>query len=229
MEHYVYIHAKRDTGEIFYVGKGIKKRAWVSEGRHPHWINTVKKHGYTAHILESFDNEQDAFGMERYLIASYRTLGAKLVNKTDGGEGVSGRVWKPTQEQIERNRKSGKLRMQTSEGKSTLRKMWDAAHTLEARKKTSASLKEYFSDPLERARRALANGGIPFRCLTNGVAYLTQAEAADAIGVGAGNLCNVLRGERPHTKGYTFSHLTRLECLTIWPDYPPELFNHVPD
>ena len=89
-DFYVYIHTRNDTGEVFYVGKGIGDRFKLKTSRNPHWHNIVKKHGYKIQILEHFDTEIDAHCMERYLIASYRSLEVKLCNLTDGGEGTVG-------------------------------------------------------------------------------------------------------------------------------------------
>ncbi len=89
---YVYIHRRKSDGQIFYVGKGTRDRAWAKDGRNSHWHNVANKHGFTHHIISRFSSEVCAFSLERALIGFY---GRKnLVNKTDGGEGVSGH--KPT-------------------------------------------------------------------------------------------------------------------------------------
>jgi hypothetical protein len=89
---YVYVHRRKSDGQIFYVGKGTRDRAWARDGRNSHWRNVVSKHGFTHHIISRFSSEVCAFSLERALIGFY---GRKnLVNKTDGGEGVSGH--KPT-------------------------------------------------------------------------------------------------------------------------------------
>lgn len=89
MIFYTYLHTRNDTHAVFYVGKGKDNRAWCKR-RNVHWRNIAEKHGYSVHILEEFDNEQDAFAHERYLIASFRSLGFTLSNATDGGDGTSG-------------------------------------------------------------------------------------------------------------------------------------------
>ena len=95
-DFYVYIHTRNDTGEVFYVGKGLKHRPHESTSRNKHWHNIVKKHGRSVVILETFESESDAFSMERYLIASYLELGIRLVNQTAGGDGKYG--WKASDE-----------------------------------------------------------------------------------------------------------------------------------
>lgn len=93
MDHCVYLHRRKTDGKVFYVGKGYRKRAKSIHGRNKHWINTVKKHGYTIEIV--IDGIQDwyAIELEISLISLYgRKDQGKgiLVNMTDGGEGFLG-------------------------------------------------------------------------------------------------------------------------------------------
>lgn len=103
-DFYVYVHRKATTGEIFYVGKGCGKRAYaVGVDRSVHWNRLVKKHGHTIELVASGLQEWYAHELERELIAYHgrKNLGlGPLINKTDGGEGVSGLVF--TQESLKR-------------------------------------------------------------------------------------------------------------------------------
>lgn len=85
---YVYVHVRKDTGRIFYVGKGSGNRAWVIKRRNVHWANVSKKAGYDIVIIRSGLIEQDAIDLEIAMIAGIG-LG-NLCNKTDGGDGLSG-------------------------------------------------------------------------------------------------------------------------------------------
>lgn len=88
---YTYIHKTADQGQTFYVGKGKGVRATWRHTRSAHWNSVVKKHGgFQAHITDTFDTEEEAFAHERFLIASLRLFGVRLVNKTDGGDGPAG-------------------------------------------------------------------------------------------------------------------------------------------
>ena len=89
---YVYIHRKADDDSIFYIGKGQGKRAYHQNSYHRSklWHQTVFSHGLKVEIIESFHSEKDALSFERYLIASYRLLNQPLINKTNGGQGLSG-------------------------------------------------------------------------------------------------------------------------------------------
>lgn len=87
---YVYVHRRASDGRIFYVGKGSGNRARQPWMRNKWWKHTVGKHGLNVEIVAWFENEADAFALERDLIAWYgRDV---LVNLTDGGEGATGYV-----------------------------------------------------------------------------------------------------------------------------------------
>ena len=100
MNYYVYLHRKKVTGEVFYVGKGKGRRSKVSKNRSKFWKAIVNKHGYTIEIVCDGVQEWYAIELEKELITFYgrRDLGnGSLVNMTDGGEGTSGH--KMTEEQ----------------------------------------------------------------------------------------------------------------------------------
>jgi hypothetical protein len=87
---YTYSHATPE-GRIFYIGKGQGKRAYVEYGRTQYWKNVVAKHGKpVVQILANWKTEAEALDHEILLIDCFRDMGYKLVNLTDGGEGVVG-------------------------------------------------------------------------------------------------------------------------------------------
>ena len=91
-DYCVYAHCKKDTNEVFYIGKGLPKRARSGSFSHrnEHWVRIVKKHGFYPVILYKNLSEQEAFNIEINLIEE---IGREnLCNITDGGEGTSGRV-----------------------------------------------------------------------------------------------------------------------------------------
>lgn len=92
---YVYEHWRPDTGVIFYVGKGHGDRAYATKNRnkrHSEIITSLRIAGFTVQvrIVVNGLTEKAAFDAERELIANWRSLGAKLVNLTSGGQGLSG-------------------------------------------------------------------------------------------------------------------------------------------
>lgn len=89
--YYVYLHRK-PSGEIFYIGKGKKARAYDKSGRSAHWQSLVSKYGYEIEILykdlseiESFQIEVDVIGMLKLT-----RQGGTLINQTLGGVGAKG-------------------------------------------------------------------------------------------------------------------------------------------
>lgn len=86
---YVYTHSRPD-GSVFYVGKGSGRRAWhFTKGRNPHHKAIIKKYGVDNIVVTLYpcESEQVAFDLEKKMIAEREGL----ANKTDGGEGSSGR------------------------------------------------------------------------------------------------------------------------------------------
>lgn len=53
MDFYVYRHIRRDTGEVFYIGKGFKNRAYSFLNRNPYWHNIVNKCGFDVEISKT--------------------------------------------------------------------------------------------------------------------------------------------------------------------------------
>jgi hypothetical protein len=85
---YVYVHRRKTDGSVFYVGKGIGRRAWSFLNRNPYWKSIAKKYGFTVQIVVNNINEICAFSIERASIKFYGRQ--NLSNMTDGGEGISG-------------------------------------------------------------------------------------------------------------------------------------------
>lgn len=96
MIHYVYTHSRPDTEDefgIFYVGKGIGRRARRFAGRSPYHKNIIAKYGkenIIVRIVKEFKTEVDALAYEVELISKLRGMNIDLVNFTDGGEGWTG-------------------------------------------------------------------------------------------------------------------------------------------
>ena len=86
--HYTYAHAK-PNGTIFYIGKGIGRRAY-SKNRNDYWKRIVAKYGYEVQILAHWDTEAEALDHEVLLIACMKDMGIELCNLTNGGEGATG-------------------------------------------------------------------------------------------------------------------------------------------
>lgn len=88
---YVYVHRRLVTGKPFYVGKGRANRSHQHCSRNPHWRNIVAKDGgFDVEFVAKKMEEELAFLVEVETIDKYRRLGVGLVNRTNGGDGVSG-------------------------------------------------------------------------------------------------------------------------------------------
>jgi hypothetical protein len=112
-EFYTYGHYTED-GRLFYIGKGVGRRAQLKTNRNKHWHHTVAKYGLKVQIFAKWATEKEALDHECLLIAYYKNeVGIKLVNCTDGGEGSSGFVM--SAEQKAKLSASSKLKWQDPE------------------------------------------------------------------------------------------------------------------
>jgi hypothetical protein len=95
--YYVYAYIRNNTspngaaGTPYYIGKGIKDRAWSNA----HNVNLPTER-WRIIIISSNLTDIGAVALERRLIRMWGRLDIGtgcLRNRTDGGEGTSGRVW----------------------------------------------------------------------------------------------------------------------------------------
>lgn len=141
---YVYVHSRRSNGEPFYVGKGLGARSTRPSNRSEHWNRVVAKAGgfYASHVSQNLDEEL-AFLLECELIDNYRRRGVRLVNQTDGGDGMSG--FQPSQEtrgRMSASKKGKHLRKRTPEEKIAMsERMKGTTRSPQTRAKMSASKK----------------------------------------------------------------------------------------
>lgn len=85
-QFYVYTHKDPATGEIVYVGKGTRERAWICRGHtaggrsaeHAQWLNHIHERGYTmldvVSIVESNMEKSPALKKELEMIDALRPL-----------------------------------------------------------------------------------------------------------------------------------------------------------
>jgi len=141
---YVYEHIRKDTGEVFYVGKGKGKRHCSKQNRNQYWHNVVNKAGgFCYRIVCKDESEELILLAEIEKINQLRMLGVTLVNLTDGGEGITG---------LKHSEKSKQLMSQKLKGKSH-------KHTFESIEKIrQANTGIVFSDERKNKLRQKALG-----------------------------------------------------------------------
>ena len=217
---YVYAHRKASNGEIFYIGKGTSNRAWWFYGRSQRWNRTAKKYGVTVELLAENITEDDAFELEKQLIAS---IGRKqLCNHTDGGEGMSGWVASDkTRAKFSIIRKGRKHTDEAKRKMSEQRKgvpksskhIANIAAALKDRPKSKAhkralseSHKKVIRNP-EWGRKSGEARKKPVFCATNGQTYLGVRDAAASLGLNSCSVARVANGIYKHTKGYFFQYV----------------------
>lgn len=81
---YTYAHIRKDTNQIFYIGKGAGRRMFRKEARNNHWHNVVEKAGFEPIKLAEWSTEDEAYKHEKFLINCFKGL---LVNQSSGGDG----------------------------------------------------------------------------------------------------------------------------------------------
>ena len=87
-KYYVYEWFNVVTGEVFYVGKGIRNRYCQLSGRNQDFRDYFNTHECESRIVYENLTEQEAYEKEKELIKYYReTSNFRLTNVTDGGEG----------------------------------------------------------------------------------------------------------------------------------------------
>ena len=77
---YVYEHREKTTGEVRYVGKGRRARAWSSQRTDPEHTHRMQQKEFTI-TFDEFDNEKDALAEESNRIQRYMKAGARLYNR----------------------------------------------------------------------------------------------------------------------------------------------------
>ena len=90
---YVYEWYIKDTGEIFYVGKGSGKRYKVTTRRNKLFTETIQKYDCESRIIKYFKNEKDAFKYEEERINELKEKGLCKCNIHSCGAGGSSEYW----------------------------------------------------------------------------------------------------------------------------------------
>lgn len=191
---YVYLHRRPGDVSPFYVGKGKGQRAGSLKGRNAHWRSIVGKHGgFDVEIVEIFESEDDAFACERFLIASLKTFGIRLANKSIGGEGAAGVI--PSLEHRMKISRALKGATRSDETKQRMRESY--------RNRDAASREAV----IDGRRRRFSK---PLICVDNGMAFSSLVDAASwlrANGFPAAStsaLSSCCRGKHGYARAYGY-------------------------
>ena len=139
---YVYEHWRPDKDICFYVGKGKDDRAYYFNRTYNRRYNSIvrklAKLGLCVEvrIVKGGLSEIDAFILEIERIAFWRSINVMLTNKTNGGDGASGRRY--SQKTLQKMSQSQKGRRKSSEHRAKLSAAnMGKTHSLETRQKMS--------------------------------------------------------------------------------------------
>lgn len=222
--HYVYLHRRNDTGEVFYVGKGtlrqrqrtqVCERAMSQKRRSRRWQNVVAKHGYSVQIFASCETDTEAQRLEVALIAEYgrADIGTgSLVNMTDGGDGHAGLV---PAERLKRIRSKNAKRPRSDAWVKSIRRARKNGGNGGVVKKGD-KLPQWWRDRIAAAKQGADNpmygrtgaahpNRKPVVDSVTGIEYPTTTAAAKAIGMRMQTLHNMLTGFRPNSTSMRFA------------------------
>lgn len=85
---YVYKHVRLDNNKTFYIGKGVKYRAYDKVNRNEYWKRIVNKYGYKIIIVKYNLTEEEAYVLENQMILLFKKYNRAEANlNTDFGIG----------------------------------------------------------------------------------------------------------------------------------------------
>lgn len=151
--YYVYEHID-EYGEVRYIGKGKKYRAYDKCNRNNYWKNIFKDKSPIINFIARDLSEKDAFELEKLMIKVSKDAGFKLCNFTDGGDGTSGR--KCSDETIKKMSESAKNMSEETKKKISEAKK-GKKQSEEHKKKLSEVRKKYKWSDETRKKMSEAN------------------------------------------------------------------------
>jgi group I intron endonuclease len=180
---FVYVIQNVKDGKI-YVGKTISPN--VRFGNHltyarngsskGHLYKAIRKYGessFTYNLIEEHQTESEALEAERFFIAYLRSIGARLYNLTEGGEGTSG--YKRSPEQIQRG---------VENSRAGLKQAWVKP---EVRARHSLARKKLWSDEKRRetqgtlTKLGMSDPGVKKKLVANGLAVWADPNSREKL------------------------------------------------
>jgi hypothetical protein len=205
MSFVTYAHTKPD-GTIFYIGKGVEKRAYDTKSRNRFWKHIVAKHGFKTVILANWDTEQEAFEHEKVLIACFNDMGYELANLTDGGEGSAGYKWAPEQ-LAKRSTEEARARRRGENNP-----MFGKRHSEELKEKISLrhSGKNNFNYGKVKELNKKYKGPVLATNIKTGEQLILEgSKDIESKGFNRGHIASCLNGKRKTHNGFTFKRVEK--------------------
>lgn len=226
------------SGKI-YIGKSVMVNNRICRYRNGHLgsqralKNSVSKHGWDKHVFEIIDcagSSEALSAREIYWISFYKSLGVKMLNLTNGGEGTFG--YKMTEDQVKRLSEAAKQRLKLNpqyHSEETKRKISQSnmgkkmseeskiklsiarkgiRPTLETRIKLSEALKKRDRNAATKENWITARRR-PILCKTNNTQYISVTEAAKLLNIDQRLISAVLTGKQKTTNGLEFEYLNK--------------------
>jgi hypothetical protein len=217
--HYVYGHYDLD-GKLKYIGKGLKGRAWSRSSRNAPWNEFFTDYFPRVEMFEMNLSENQAYNLERKLVAKYRKK-ASLLNLTGGGGGVLSGENHPlygtqrSQDTIDKmlatktkNNSFAKYWLGKKRDPELIKKMTVASHTPEAiEKRRQKMLGRTLSDDHKAKIKAGSTTMRRVRCITTGKKYESLSEASKDTGTSTGKICEVCSGKRKSANKQRWEYL----------------------
>lgn len=222
--HYVYVHRRLSTGEIFYCGKGserarsqrlLRERAFTVDNRSLFWRRVVHKDGgFIVEVVRAFATDKEAQDWEKDIIAFYGRRNLKkgsLVNLTDGGDGHAGLLISTTTRQRRSAAASGPRSVKWVAAIRRARANGGNGGVVKRRDKLPLLWRQHISqakigvkNPMfGRTGRAHPTAR-QLICSETGRLFDSVSAAASQLGLNMKTLYNKLTGHRPNTTSLRF-------------------------
>lgn len=239
-DHVVYALSDPRTQEVRYIGKTATRlegrldthfqpSSLKTNTKKDQWLRGMLKAGIAVEVdvLERCSGEEELNQAERFHIASWRFMGARLTNHTDGGDGAIGLKWSTasraqaslTHKERIRPPRSEQARVSISRGKGGRPVFDDQGVRYETLAEAARALGVRLQDVSAAAHgrihgtggRRLRFEGADFSAVRKwkrfvederGVRHASLTEAAKALGLSIAAASLVANGKRKHAKGH---------------------------